>query len=153
MTGSLAHPESLILGRIRSGDGQLRIAGRSTELHAVESAAVAAVIAGAGEGHPWPAQLPPSWHEREARDYIRVVPAVVAEVRVDVATAAGGSSDHWRHRPRYLRIRTDLKPGDVPTDLLTSSAEGSLPPAVSGFYCEDCASPPRGNGTGSSGHR
>lgn len=121
VTGSLAHPESLILGRIRSGDGQLRIAGRSTELDAAESAAVAAVIAEAGEGHPWPAHLPPSWHEREAREYIRVVPTVVAEVRVDVATAAGGSSDHWRLRLRYLRIRTDLNPGDVPTDLLTSS--------------------------------
>lgn len=118
VTGSPHHPESLILGRIRSLDGQLRIAGRSTELDAAESAAIAAIITEAGESHPWPAQLPPSWHEREARGYVRVVPAVVAEVRVDVATA-GGPSDHWRHRLRYLRIRPDLGPGDVPIDLLT----------------------------------
>ena len=120
VTGSLEHPESLILGRIRSADGQLRIAGRSTDLHEAESAAIAAVIEAAGDDHPWPAQLPPSWHDREARDYIRLVPAVVAEVRVDVATsAAGGPSDHWRHRLRYLRIRSDLTPSDVPKDLLT----------------------------------
>ncbi len=117
VTGSLDRPESLILGRIRSSDGQLRIAGRSTDLHPAESAAIATVIEAAGMNHPWPAELPPSWHDREARAYIRLVPAVVAEVRVDVATGGGGAADHWRHRLRFLRLRSDLSPSDVPQDL------------------------------------
>jgi hypothetical protein len=38
---------------------------------------------------------------------------VVVEVRVDVAAERG----RWRHPARYLRLRPDLAPADVPTDL------------------------------------
>lgn len=44
-------------------------------------------------------------------DYIRVVPEIVAEVRVDPATQAG----RWRHGSRLLRLRPDVD--QVPLDL------------------------------------
>ncbi|SDR95233.1 ATP-dependent DNA ligase [Microlunatus soli] len=118
ITGPLEAPDGLVFGRIHTTDGELHIAGRSVDLQPAEASAVAAAIRTAADDHPWPAQLPPSWQERTARDYQRVVPDVVAEIRVDVAAAyADGRPDHWRHRLRYLRLRTDLAVEEVPTDL------------------------------------
>jgi ATP-dependent DNA ligase len=118
VTGPLKRPESLVLGRFDATDGQLHIVGRSTELHPTGAEPIAAAIKPAGNDHPWPAQLPPSWHDRAARDYHRVIPDLIVEVRVDVATAqAIDGPSHWRHRLRLLRLRTDLNIGDVPRDL------------------------------------
>jgi len=52
------------------------------------------------------------------RDYHRVIPELVAEIRVDVAARyADDRPSHWRHRLRFLRTRDDLEPSDVPTEL------------------------------------
>ncbi len=119
VTGTLTHPESLVVGRIHRSDGQLHVAGRTTDLSAAAEAEVAAVITAAGDDHPWPPVLPPTWHDKEPRPYQRVRPEVIAEIRVDVATshAAGGEAENWRHRLRFLRLRAELQPEDVPNDL------------------------------------
>ncbi len=119
VTGSLEQPESIILGRVLSSDGQLHVVGRTTDLAPAAAEQLAAVITAAGDDHPWPDTLPPSWHDKDPRPYHRVVPELVAEVRVDVATSneADGTVGNWRHRLRYLRLRADLPPNDVPTDL------------------------------------
>lgn len=119
VTGSLDRPETLIVGRIHRSDGALHVAGRSTDLSPAASAEIAAAITPAGDDHPWPAALPPSWHDRDPRPYQRVRPEVIAEIRVDVAAShgAGGEVENWRHRLRFLRLRPDLLPDDVPVDL------------------------------------
>lgn len=64
----------------------------------------------AGDEHPWPERLAPSWHSegREPVAYIRVVPELVVVARVDAATVSGA---------RYLRMCPDLSVDDVPHDL------------------------------------
>lgn len=124
VTGTLDRPESLVLGRIHRSDGQLHVAGRTTDLSPDAADRIAERIRPAGEEHPWPAQLPPSWHETAPRDYGRVVPDVIVEIRVDVAT--GHSDDgpgRWRHKLRFLRLRDDLSVSDVPQDLDLSAQE------------------------------
>lgn len=118
ITGSPGRPESLVIGRFFS-DGRLHITGRSTDLHPALAEQVAATIRPAtGDDHPWPAQLPPSWHDRAARDYLRVEPQLVVEIRVDVATSQNAAGPtNWRHRLRVLRLRPDLAPEDVPRNL------------------------------------
>ena len=118
LTGTLARPHNLILGRYSSVTGDLSVVGRSSTLDDRAAAEIAEVIRAAGAGHPWPDVLPPGWTSsiygrREATVYMRVVPDVVIETRVDVAT------DHhrWRHPLRYLRLRTDLTVDQVPRDL------------------------------------
>lgn len=118
VTGPLDRPESLVVGRVHTEDGQLHVAGRTTDLSGEAAERIAAVITPTDD-HPWPDVLPPSWHDREPRPYHRVRPGVVAEIRVDVATSNGAAGEvgHWRHRLRYLRLRPDLTPDDVPHDL------------------------------------
>lgn len=118
VTGSLERPQALVLGRIHRSDGQLHIVGRTTELKPAAAEQVAAAVTPAADDHPWPERLPPSWHDRTERDYHRVQPEVVAEIRVDVATANGDDQpNHWRHQLRFLRLRTDLATSDIPTNL------------------------------------
>ena len=40
-----------------------------------------------------------------------VEPATVAEVSVDASRVAGGG---WRHGVRWVRLRPELAPGDLP---------------------------------------
>jgi ATP-dependent DNA ligase len=114
VTGSLEHPRELIVGRYVAKTGELIVAGRTVPLHTAESAAVAAAVRPAGAGHPWPELLPGGWNSAgRPAEYIRVEPAVIAEIRVDVAT----HGERWRHGLRFLRLRPELDPAAVPTDL------------------------------------
>jgi ATP-dependent DNA ligase len=118
ITGTLDRPQELILGRHSSQTGELDVAGRTTRLDDRAAAEVAAALTVAGGNHPWPDELPPSWTgsmygRREPAPYLRVVPNIVVEARVDVAT----QGQRWRHPLRFLRLRPDLEPGDVPSDL------------------------------------
>ena len=68
--------------------------------------------------HPWPEVLPPGWTSsiygsREPIRYTRVIPDLVLEVRVDVAT----DRHRWRHPVRYERLRPDLTVEEVPRGL------------------------------------
>jgi ATP-dependent DNA ligase len=118
LTGTLARPQGLIVGRHCSTTGEFLVAGRSSILSDLAAAEVARAVKPAGEEHPWPDVLPPGWASgiygrREPIPYTRVIPAVVIEVRVDVATDWG----RWRHPVRYVRLRLDLTAEEVPRDL------------------------------------
>ena len=118
ITGTLDRPHELILGRHSSQTRELLVVGRTTQLDDCAAAEVAARLTPAAGEHPWPDELPPSWTgsmygRREPIPYVRVIPAIVVEVRVDVAT----QGHRWRHPLRFLRLRRDLNLGDVPQDL------------------------------------
>jgi ATP-dependent DNA ligase len=115
LTGSLQHAETLILGRRDLAEDRLRVIGRTTPVPATARAELAAVLAPAGEDHPWPAELPAGWAgglygSRPPTRYLRVVPDTVAEVSIDVAI----DERTWRHPARYVRLRPDMAPEDVP---------------------------------------
>jgi ATP-dependent DNA ligase len=117
VTGSLHHPRQVIVGRCCSSGGGLRVVGCTAPLDASASADLAGLLVPADGGHPWPVRLPAGWvgglSGQALVEYVRVEPAVVAEVRVDVAAEHG----RWRHPVRYLRRRGDLTPADVLPDL------------------------------------
>ncbi|MEU7839309.1 MULTISPECIES: hypothetical protein [unclassified Nonomuraea] len=116
VTGSLARPSGLVLGRYPPKGGHLRVVGRTTRLGHDLAAEVAAYLRpAAAADHPWPEQLPAGWasglHGKgDPVTYRRIVPELVVEVLVDVARERG----RWRHPMRCLRLRLDLSPDAVP---------------------------------------
>jgi ATP-dependent DNA ligase len=127
VTGTLARPSGLLLGRYPSKGGRLRVAGRTTRLHRDLAAEVATYLRPAAADHPWPEQLPAGWAsglygKGDPVAYRRVVPELVVEVLVDVAHERG----RWRHPLRYLRLRLDLSPDAVPRgSRLDAGSEGA----------------------------
>jgi ATP-dependent DNA ligase len=115
VVGSLEAPQALILGR--QVEGQLRVVGRTSPLPAVVRRQFAGVLTPAGGEHPWPEALPGGWAGgfpgADPVHYLRVIPNVVVEVLVDAAQGAG----RWRHLAGFARLRTDLRPEDVPPGL------------------------------------
>ena len=114
ITGSLARPRELILGRCDSAGVRLRVVGRTVPVPAAAQADLAAVLVLAGDEHPWPIELPAGWAgglygSRPPIRYTRVEPDTVVEISVDVAI--------WRHPARLHRLRPDLTLQDVPTGL------------------------------------
>lgn len=73
------------------------------------------------ESHPWPQPLPGSWIGSFDRSqpvaYTPVEPEIVAEIEVDPAVERG----RWRHSVRFVALRADLSPLDVP---LHSTVDG-----------------------------
>ncbi|MEU6521109.1 hypothetical protein [Streptomyces sp. NPDC046978] len=51
-----------------------------------------------------------SWGSREPLDITLAAPRLVAEIDADTAMDRGA----WRHPVRYLRLRDDIDPSDVP---------------------------------------
>jgi len=109
--GSLGRPSQLVAGRYR--DGELRVVGRSTPLNRAQAAELAAVLAPAAGEHPWPERIGSGAFGggRLSVPMVRVAPIAVAEVSADAALTAGV----FRHPLRFLRLRPDLSPADVPT--------------------------------------
>jgi ATP-dependent DNA ligase len=109
--GSLARPSQVVAGRYR--DGQLRVVGRSTPLNRAQAAELAAVLVSAGVEHPWPERIGSGAFGggRLSVPMVRVAPTAVAEVSADAALTAGV----FRHPLRFVRLRPDLSPADVPT--------------------------------------
>lgn len=117
LTGTLARPLGLIVGRYRPATGELMVVGRRTMLSHLAAAEVARVVKRASGEHAWPEVLPPGWTSsiygsREPIRYTRVIPNLVLEVRVNVAT----HHHRWRHPVHYLRLRPDLTVDDEPRD-------------------------------------
>jgi ATP-dependent DNA ligase len=112
VTGSLHRPTALLLGRYASDTGRLHYAGCTSHLTDAQAAVVAPLLVAATGSHPWPARLSVSWRSQPTA-YHQVLPLVVVEIRVDVATDQGR---RWRHAVRMLRVR-DIAPDEVPLDL------------------------------------
>ncbi|MEU7906356.1 ATP-dependent DNA ligase [Actinoplanes sp. NPDC049118] len=118
VTGTAAHPGSLLLGRY-DARGRLRLVAQSHPVKAMQRSELAASLQpmafqGAGAGHPWPWPLPAGWSmsltDRHPLPYVQVEPLLVAEVEVDGVTDGPG---RHRHLCRHVRLRPDLSPDDV----------------------------------------
>ncbi|MEU6594429.1 ATP-dependent DNA ligase [Streptomyces sp. NPDC046881] len=118
ITGTLARPGSLLLGRY-DAVGALRAVARSTPLRPETARHLAAVgLTAAGPGHPWEGvRFTASWGSRTPLNVLLVEPSLVAEIEVDTAQDRGV----WRHPVRVVRLRDDVPPGNV-----TKFGEGAV---------------------------
>lgn len=109
--GPITRPEVVIAG-LHNADGELVIVGRTVPLKPAQSAQLAANLRPAGAGHPWPDEVSSQrWGGRDAKKPLtKVEPNLVAEVTADAATQAG----QVRHGMRFVRLRLDLRPEDLP---------------------------------------
>ena len=110
VTGPITAPDSII-ARLYSA-GKLRIVGRSVALKPAQSRALAAVLTSAGPDHPWPDTIIANrfGNSRDRTALTKVDPVRVAEVSADIGLQGGV----WRHPLRFLRIRAELDPADLP---------------------------------------
>jgi hypothetical protein len=109
--GPISHPEVVIAG-LYTDQGELVVVGRTVPLKPDQSAQLAALLSPATSGHPWPDEIT-SYRcggPDSKKPLTKVEPTVVAEVTADAATQAGQA----RHGMRYIRLRTDLRPEDLP---------------------------------------
>ena len=107
--GPIERPSQLVAGRVR--DGELVVVGRTSPLDPRQAAELAAVLAPAGDDHPWPERIGTGRFGggKLAVALTRVDPTVVVEVSADAALQAGV----FRHPLRYVRVRPDLRPEDL----------------------------------------
>lgn len=108
--GTLDRPSQLVAGRYR--DGELVVVGRTGPLNPRQAAELAAVLTPGGDDHPWPDRIGTGRFGggRLSVALTRVRPDVVVEVSGDAALQAGV----FRHPLRYVRLRPDLRPEDLP---------------------------------------
>jgi ATP-dependent DNA ligase len=108
--GPIERPSQLVAGRYR--DGELVVVGRTSPLSPRQSAELAAVLTPADGDHPWPERIGTGRFGGGRLSVVltRVDPAVVAEVSADAALQAGV----FRHPLRFVRVRPDLVPADLP---------------------------------------
>ncbi|MFE2267592.1 ATP dependent DNA ligase [Streptomyces griseosporeus] len=110
VTGPLARPRTLLLGRYDAG-GQLAYVGRTTTLPRT-AGALAELLTAAAPGHPWAGwSFSAGWGSRETLHVTLVEPELVVEVGVEVARDASG---RLRHPARWHRIRAEMHPLPVP---------------------------------------
>ncbi|MFF0001568.1 hypothetical protein [Streptomyces avermitilis] len=111
ITGSVAAPRSLLLGRY-DDHGRLQYTGRTVNLARTASSTLAGLLAPARPGHPWTGwSFSAGWGSRETLNVTLVEPELVMEAGFDIARDASG---RWRHPARWHRARLDLSPADVP---------------------------------------
>ncbi|WP_328765586.1 MULTISPECIES: ATP-dependent DNA ligase [unclassified Streptomyces] len=111
VTGSLARPQLLILGR-HDDTGRLRTVGRTVLLHPDAARQVAVQLVQAAPGHPWEGvRFAASWGSKDVLDAVLVRPEMVAEVSADRSIDRGGV---YRHPLRFRRLRLDVGLEDVP---------------------------------------
>jgi len=108
--GPIEHPSQLVAGLLR--DGELVVVGRTSPLAPRQAQELAAVLTPAGPDHPWPDRIGTGRFGggRLSVPLTKVEPDVVVEVSADAALQAGV----FRHPMRFVRVRADLQPGDLP---------------------------------------
>jgi ATP-dependent DNA ligase len=108
--GPIERPSQLIAGRYR--DGELVVVGRTSPLSPAQAKELAEALTPAGPEHPWPDRIGTGRFGggRLSVPLTKVTPAVVVEVSADAALQAGV----FRHPMRFLRVRPDLHPEDLP---------------------------------------
>src|SRR3954466_11844288 len=112
--GPIERPSQLVAARYR--DGELAAVGRTRRAAPPpaggQSAELAAALRPAHDDHPWPDRIGTGRFGggRLSVPLTRVDPAVVVEVSADAALQAGV----FRHPLRFVRVRPDLQPDDLP---------------------------------------
>ena len=108
--GPIAAPSQLVAGRYR--DGELVVVGRTSPLSPAQSAELAAVLSPADDRHPWPDRIGTGAFGggRLSVPLTRVAPTAVVEISADAALQAGV----FRHPLRFVRVRPELRPEDLP---------------------------------------
>jgi ATP-dependent DNA ligase len=108
--GPIDRPSQLVAGRYRAGE--LVVVGRTSPLDPRQSAELAAVLTPAEGAHPWPERIGTGAFGggKLSVALTRVVPTTVVEVSADAALQAGV----FRHPLRFVRVRPDLRPDDLP---------------------------------------
>ncbi|MGW8700112.1 ATP-dependent DNA ligase [Streptomyces eurythermus] len=110
VTGSPTGPLSLLLGRYDASD-DLRLVARTTSLAASVRRELAEHLTPATPDHPWAGRrFSAAWGTRGELTYRPVKPELVAEFIADTALDAG----RYRHPVRFMRIRTEMHPMQVP---------------------------------------
>ncbi|MFC8835937.1 ATP-dependent DNA ligase [Streptomyces griseoincarnatus] len=110
VTGRVTAPSTLLLGRY-DARGQLRFIARTAPLSATARREVGALLYPGDDNHPWERRrFSAGWGTREAIDHRPVQPDVVVEFAGDTAVDAG----RYRHPVRYLRVRDDMSPEQLP---------------------------------------
>jgi len=110
VTGPLSAPSTLLLGRYDE-TGRLRFVARTTPLSPTARREVGALLYPGDEDHPWMGRrFTAGWGTRETIDHRPVRPDVVVEFAGDTAVDAG----RYRHPVRYLRVRDDISPDQLP---------------------------------------
>ena len=109
--GSVASPTTVLLGRL-DARGALQYVGRTSALPRDAARALAVQLTMPSGGHPWTGwTFSAGWGTREVLRVELVEPVLVGEVAADVSLDAAG---RWRHPVRWLRVRADAAPTDVP---------------------------------------
>jgi ATP-dependent DNA ligase len=110
VTGRVAAPSTLLLGRYDQA-GRLRFIARTVLLSATARREIGGLLYPGGAEHPWQGRrFSAGWGTREAIDHRPVAPDVVVEFAGDAAVDEG----RYRHPVRYLRVRDDLDPEQLP---------------------------------------
>lgn len=111
VSGSLEAPAHLVLG-VPDADGALHFAGTTSDLTARQRETVAPLLAAADEVHDWMPEADETWRRGASgrRETLPVVPSLVVEVSTD-STVQGS---RWRNPMRFVRVRPDLTPAEVP---------------------------------------
>ena len=122
--GALDAPDALLLG-LPDERGGLRVAGRIAPLTLPARRELGALLVPPRRAHPWPDRIPSSRFGQlpgDLIDYTPTEPMLVVELDADVCF----EHDRWRHPTGFRRIRGDLQPMDLTTQLARDRASLGL---------------------------
>ncbi|MEV7889927.1 ATP-dependent DNA ligase [Streptomyces sp. NPDC002817] len=126
VTGTAAGPLTLLLARYDEA-GDLRLIARSTPLTTVVRRDLGSRLHPDDAGHPWHGRrFSAGWGTRGELQFQPVRPELVAEFLADTAVDDG----RYRHPVRFLRLREEMNPRDVPrlAEPDRSPGRGEAPP-------------------------
>lgn len=105
VSGSLADPEALILGRYV--DGTLRIVGRTTPIRRAGAGGLISRLREPAGEHPWPDTISSTSYDRfnkKTRTPVTLIEPIVVEVSADTSLVGGS----LRHPARFVRVRPEV---------------------------------------------
>lgn len=110
VTGPVSAPSTLLLGRW-DAKGRLRFIARTAPLSAAARRELGALLYPGDEDHPWQGRrFSAGWGTRDTIEHRPVAPDTVIEFAGDTAVDDG----RYRHPVRYLRVRDDIGPDQMP---------------------------------------
>ncbi|MFE4835184.1 ATP-dependent DNA ligase [Arthrobacter sp. NPDC056691] len=112
VVGPIDRPTEIVAGL--PIDGALRIVGRSSVLRSSDSQVLAQWLKPPEGPHPWPEMVKGSTLDRFNRDASPVALTLVEPVVVEVSADSAWSGQAFRHALRFIRVRPELPPEEVP---------------------------------------